>query len=127
MDWTLQLIVMPVTDIDRARFFYEGLGFHADHDHTVSDELRFVQMTPPGSSCSIAFGRGLTPAEPGSVKGMQMCVEDIDAAYAELRAVSLEVDEPVRLPWGDFLYFDDPDGNGWSVQSVKPGAAAKSV
>jgi predicted enzyme related to lactoylglutathione lyase len=121
MDWKLELVAIPVTDVDRAKAFYvEQAGFNADHDHRVSDELRFVQLTPPGSACSIAIGEGITDAVPGSVRGMQMVVADIEAAHAELTGRGLEVGEIQDLPWGSFVFFSDPDGNAWAVQQIKP-------
>jgi len=121
MDWKLELIAIPVSDVDRAKAFYvDKAGFNADHDHTVSDELRFVQLTPPGSACSIAIGQGLTDAAPGSVRGMQMVVADVEAAHAELTARGVEVGEIQDLPWGSFVFFRDPDGNAWSVQQIQP-------
>jgi predicted enzyme related to lactoylglutathione lyase len=121
MDWKLELVAIPVTDVDRAKNFYtEKLGFNADHDHTVSDELRFVQLTPPGSACSIALGKGLVDAEPGSVKGMQMVVSDIEAARAELVERGVDVGEVQEFPWGKFLFLSDPDGNEWAVQQLPP-------
>jgi predicted enzyme related to lactoylglutathione lyase len=121
MDWKLELVAIPVTDVDRAKAFYvEQAGFNADHDHRVSDELRFVQLTPPGSACSIAIGEGITDAVPGSVRGMQMVVADIEAAHAELTERGMEVGEIQDLPWGSFIYFSDPDGNAWAVQSIQP-------
>jgi predicted enzyme related to lactoylglutathione lyase len=122
MDYTLELIILPVTDVDRAKEFYLRAGFNADHDRTVSDELRFVQMTPSGSACSIAFGRGLTPAEPGSVKGLQLVVSDMDKAYADLTARAVPITPIDDLAWGRFVYFDDPDGNHWAVQEIKRGS-----
>ncbi|GHJ91859.1 glyoxalase [Streptomyces sp. NE5-10] len=116
----LELVGVPVTDIDRARAFYERVGFHTDHDVTVSDEIRFVQMTPPGSACSIAFGRGITRMAPGSLDNMQVVVEDIERAHAELTARGVEVGEIDDQPWGSFVYFADPDGNRWAVQQVTP-------
>jgi catechol 2,3-dioxygenase-like lactoylglutathione lyase family enzyme len=119
MDWKLELIAIPVSDVDRAKAFYtDQAGFHADHDHRVSDELRFVQLTPPGSACSIALGEGVVDATPGSVKGLQMTVPDIDAARAELAGRGVDVSDVEHLPWGAFVYFHDPDGNAWSVQQV---------
>jgi catechol 2,3-dioxygenase-like lactoylglutathione lyase family enzyme len=118
MDWKLELVAIPVSDVDRAKAFYtERVGFNADHDHTVSDDLRFVQLTPPGSACSIALGTGIVDAEPGSVQGMQLVVSDIDAARAELVERGVEVSEVQEFDWGSFLFFRDPDGNGWSVQA----------
>ena len=117
MNWTLELIILPVTDVDRAKDFYVNqIGFNADHDHVVSDDLRFVQLTPPGSGCSIAFGKGLTDAEPGSVQGIFLVVDDIEAAREHLLGNGVEVGPVDVQPWGHFLYFLDPDGNGWSVQ-----------
>ena len=117
MNWTLELIILPVTDVDRAKAFYaDQIGFTVDHDHVVSDELRFVQLTPPGSGCSIAFGKGLTDAESGSVQGMFLVVDDIEAARAHLLGNGVEVGPVDVQPWGHFLYFSDPDGNRWSVQ-----------
>lgn len=118
MDCKLELIVIPVTDVDRARAFYEGIGFVIDHDRTVHEALRFVQATPRGSACSIAFGRGLTEAEPGSVKGLQVVVDDIDVARDSLVAAGHDVAPVDHQPWGDFVFFADPDGNHWSVQCM---------
>ena len=119
MDWKLELVAIPVTDVERAKNFYvEQVGFVADHDHTVSDEMRFVQLTPPGSACSIAIGRGITDAEPGSVRGVQLVVPDINAAHAWLQEHGVDVSEIQQFPWGDFVFFSDPDGNNWSVQAI---------
>ena len=119
MDYKLELITIPVSDVDRAKAFYvDQLGFIADHDHRVSDELRFVQLTPPGSACSICIGEGLTPAAPGSVKGMQMVVADAQAAHDELAGRGVAVSDVEVMPWGDFVYFSDPDGNSWAVQGI---------
>ena len=121
MDYKLELICVPVSDVDRAKAFYtEKAGFNADHDHQVSDELRFVQLTPPGSGCSIAIGTGLTTAAPGSIKGLQLVVPDIEAAREDLTARGLDVGEVQDLPWGRFLSFDDPDGNAWAIQQLPP-------
>jgi catechol 2,3-dioxygenase-like lactoylglutathione lyase family enzyme len=121
MDMKLELVAIPVTDVDRAKAFYvDKVGFNADHDHRVSEDLRFVQLTPPGSACSIAIGEGVTDAEPGSVKGMQMVVEDIEAAHAELTGRGLDVGEIQDMPWGSFVFFRDPDGNAWAVQQIQP-------
>jgi catechol 2,3-dioxygenase-like lactoylglutathione lyase family enzyme len=121
MDMKLELVAVPVSDVDRAKAFYiEKAGFVEDHDHTVSDEIRFVQLTPPGSACSIAIGRGLTKAEPGSAEGLQVVVEDADATRAELLERGLEVGEVEEFPWGRFVFFSDPDGNGWAVQQLPP-------
>ena len=117
MDWKLELVAIPVSDVDRAKAFYvEQVGFNADHDHRVSDELRCVQLTPPGSGCSIAIGTGVTEAPPGSVQGMQLVVSDIEAAHEQLSAAGVEVGEIQDLPWGSFVFFKDPDGNAWAVQ-----------
>ena len=119
MDFKLELVAIPVTDVDRAKAFYvDGAGFNADHDHHVSDGVRFVQLTPPGSACSIAIGEGVTDAEPGSVKGMQLVVHDIEAARAQLSGRGVEVSEIQDFPWGRFVFFSDPDGNGWAVQQI---------
>ncbi len=108
-----------MSDVDRAKAFYtEQVGFHEDHDHRVSDELRFVQLTPPGSACSIAIGEGLTDAEPGSVKGMQMVVDDAEAARKHLADRGLDLGEVDKQPWGNFLYCTDPDGNAWAIQEI---------
>jgi predicted enzyme related to lactoylglutathione lyase len=112
---------VPVSDVDRAKAFYtEKAGFDADHDHTVSDEIRFVQLTPPGSACSIALGKGLTTSTPGSVQGLQLVVDDIQSAHTELAARGVEVSEVQEFPWGSFVFFSDPDGNGWAVQQLPP-------
>ncbi len=116
----LELVGVPVTDIDRAKAFYERVGFHTDHDMTVSDEIRFVQMTPPGSACSIAFGKGITRMAPGSLDNMQIVVEDIERAHAALTERGVEVGEIDDQPWGSFVYFADPDGNRWAVQQTTP-------
>lgn len=119
MDWKLELIVIPVSDIDRAKVFYtEKVGFNADHDHTVSDEIRFVQLTPPGSACSVAFGKGIVDGPPGSVQGLQVVVSDIDAVHEELVERGVEVTDVQVLAWGSFVYFSDLDGNRWSVQQL---------
>jgi catechol 2,3-dioxygenase-like lactoylglutathione lyase family enzyme len=121
MDWKLELVIIPVSDIDRAKAFYtDKAGFNADHDHTVSDEIRFVQLTPPGSACSIAIGTGITDAAPGSVAGLQMVVPDIEAARDELVRRGAEVSEIQELAWGRFMFFADPDGNRWAVQQLLP-------
>src|SRR4051812_7818408 len=118
MDWKLELINVPVSDVDRAIAFYtEQAGFNLDHDHRVSNELRFVQLTPPGSGCSIAMGPP-TGMEPGSLEGLQLVVGDIDAARAELNGRGMDVGEVQDFPWGRFVFFKDPDGNGWAVQET---------
>ena len=120
MDWKLELVTIPVTDVDRAKAFYtEKAGFNADHDHTVSDELRFVQLTPPGSACSIAFGTGISESEPGSAQ-VQLVVADVHAAREELIGRGLDVGEVQDFPWGSFVFFSDPDGNHWAVQQLPP-------
>ena len=117
MDWKLELVLVPVSDVDRAKAFYtEKAGFNTDHDYRVSDELRFVQLTPPGSTCSIAIGTGLVGSRPGSVQGLQLVVSDIEAARRELVERGVEVSEVQDLPGGPFVFFSDPDGNGWAVQ-----------
>jgi catechol 2,3-dioxygenase-like lactoylglutathione lyase family enzyme len=121
MDWKLELVAVPVTDVDRAKAFYvDKVGFVLDHDHRVSDEIRFVQLTPPGSACSIALGQGLVQTPPGSAQGLQLVVPDIEAARAELAERGVDVGEVDRQPWGAFVYFTDPDGNGWAVQELPP-------
>jgi predicted enzyme related to lactoylglutathione lyase len=119
MNWKLELVVVPVSDVDRAKSFYtEKAGFNADHDHKVSDELRFVQLTPPGSACSIAIGTGLTNMKPGSINGLQMVVSDINAAREELVKRGVDVSQVQHFDWGSFVFFSDPDGNGWAVQQI---------
>ena len=119
MDMKLELVFVPVTDVDRAKTFYvEQMGFNADHDHRVSPELRFVQLTPPGSACSIAIGEGLTDMEPGSMKNLQMVVQDADAIRAQLLARGAPVSEVEDTAWGRFVYFSDPDGNTWALQEL---------
>ena len=119
MDWKLELVSVPVADVDRAKEFYtEKIGFNADHDHKVTDDLRFVQLTPPGSACSIAIGTGMPQAEPGSVRGLQIVVADVAAARAELLDRGVEVSEVQDFPWGSFVFFNDPDGNGWALQQI---------
>jgi predicted enzyme related to lactoylglutathione lyase len=121
VDFRLELVSVPVADVDRAKAFYtEQAGFNADHDHNVSDELRFVQLTPPGSPCSIAIGKGLTQKPPGSVEGLQLVVADINAARAELAGRGVDVSDVQEFPWGKFVWFSDPDGNGWAVQQIPP-------
>ena len=125
MDWKLELIILPVSDVDRAKAFYaEQAGFNADHDYRVSDEVRFVQLTPRGSACSIAIGNGLTQAAPGSAPGLQMVVTDVDAARTELAGRGVAVSDVQDFPWGRFVFFSDPDGNRWSLQQVPPRPAA---
>ena len=120
MDYKLELVAIPVSDADRAKAFYvDQAGFNADHDHRVNDELRFIQLTPPGSGCSITIGDGITEAERRSVKGMQLVVEDIETAHAELSGRGVDVSDVQDLPWGRFVFFSDPDGNAWAVQEIQ--------
>ena len=119
MEYKLELIAVPVSDVDRAKDFYvDQVGFNADHDHTVSEEMRFVQLTPPGSQCSIAIGRGVIDTEPGSLAGLQLVVSSADDAHAELSARGVEVSPIQDFPWGRFVFFSDPDGNRWSIQEL---------
>ncbi len=119
MDFKLELIPVPVSDVDNAKAFYtEKAGFTEDHDVRVSDDIRFVQLTPPGSMCSISIGEGLTEMAPGSLEGLQMVVEDAAAAREERAGRGLEVSEVQDFPWGRFVFFSDPDGNGWAVQQL---------
>ena len=119
MDCRLELVALPVSDVDRAIAFYvDQVGFNLDYDHKVSPELRFVQLTPRGSACSIAIGLGVTEAEPGSVVGMQVVVDDADAAHADLVAHGVDASEVQEFPWGRFTFFADPDGNRWAVQQI---------
>ena len=141
MDWKLELVAIPVADVDRAKAFYtEQVGFVADHDHRVSEEIRFVQLTPPGSACSIALGKGVTDAPPGSVQGVQIVVSDIHAAHDELAGRGVEVSDvrhfdrakrewqpgpdPEHGDYASFADFEDPDGNGWVLQEVRVGKGA---
>ncbi|TDD63762.1 glyoxalase superfamily protein [Actinomadura rubrisoli] len=121
MDFKLELVQVPVSDVDRAKAFYtEKAGFNADHDHQVNDEIRFVQLTPPGSACSISIGTGLGPEmKPGSIQSLQLVVTDADAARAELAGRGVEVSDVHDFPWGRFVFFQDPDGNGWNVQETQ--------
>ncbi len=121
IEWRLELIQVPVSDVDRAKAFYvERAGFVAEHDHQVSEELRFVQLTPPGSACSIALTEGAHQMEPGSLEGLQLVVSDVDRARQELLARGVEVGDVQEFPWGRFVFFSDPDGNGWAVQQLVP-------
>ena len=122
----MELVMVPVTDIDRAKEFYEKVGFVVDHDHVVSDDVRFVQLTPPGSACSIAIGKGLTKLAPGSLDNLQMVVADADATHAELVARGVEVSDVDDLEWGRFAFFADPDGNGWALQQLPDWSAGAS-
>jgi catechol 2,3-dioxygenase-like lactoylglutathione lyase family enzyme len=120
VDWKLELVAIPVSDVDRAKSFYvEKVGFNADHDHRVGDEIRFVQLTPPGSACSVTIGIGVTNAPLGSAR-CQLVVPDINAARAELVERGVQVGDVQEFPWGAFIFFDDPDGNRWSVQQLPP-------
>jgi len=119
MDWKLELVAIPVSDVDRAKAFYsEQVGFSADHDHTVNEQIRFVQLTPHGSACSIAIGKGIVDGEPGSVSGVQMVVADVEAARSELAGRGVDVSDVQDFPWGRFVFFADPDGNRWAVQEI---------
>jgi catechol 2,3-dioxygenase-like lactoylglutathione lyase family enzyme len=119
MDWKIELVTIPVTDVDRAKTFYvDQVGFHADHDHQVTDTLRFVQLTPPGSACSVALGTGITEMPPGSQKGVQVVVADVAAARQRLLGNGVQASEIDVQPWGSFVTFADPDGNTWSLQQI---------
>ncbi|WP_405178373.1 VOC family protein [Nocardia sp. NBC_01377] len=118
MDWKIELVAIPVTDVDRAKDFYTSIGFNADHDHSPTDDIRFVQLTPPGSGCSICIGRGITQAAPGSVEGMQIVVASAEHAYQQLLAAGVAATPVKDEGWGLFTYFSDPDGNKWSVQEL---------
>jgi catechol 2,3-dioxygenase-like lactoylglutathione lyase family enzyme len=121
MDWKIELVAIPVTDVDRAKAFYvEQVGFNADHDYQVNDELRFVQLTPPGSACSVVLGTGITEMPPGSQKGVQVVVEDVTAARRDLAGHGVQVSEVDVQPWGSFVTFSDPDGNTWALQQLPP-------
>jgi catechol 2,3-dioxygenase-like lactoylglutathione lyase family enzyme len=121
VDMKLELVAVPVTDVDRAIGFYvDKVGFNLDHDHRVRDDLRFVQLTPPGSACSITLGVGITEMEPGSQKGLQLVVADADATRRELADRGLETGEVQDMPWGRFIFFEDPDGNSWAIQQIPP-------
>src|SRR6476661_1848501 len=120
MDFKLELVAIPVSDVERAKVFYvDQAGFVLDHDHVVSDELRFIQLTPPGSACSITIGTGITSAEPGSVVGTQLVVADIVAARDELAGRGVDTGDVLDFPWGRFIFFADPDGNRWAVQEIQ--------
>lgn len=119
MDWKIELIHVPVSDVDRAKEFYQRVGFHADHDHRVDEKVRFVQMTPPGSACSIAFGTGIGGSlAPGAQDTIQVVVPDADEALAHLRGLGVEAQGVDEQPWGRFVTFDDPDGNSWTLQQL---------
>jgi catechol 2,3-dioxygenase-like lactoylglutathione lyase family enzyme len=122
LDYKLELVAVPVSDVDRAKAFYtEQVGFVEDHDHRVSDDLRFIQLTPPGSACSITIGTGITGAVPGSLEGLQLVVSDIEAAREELRGRGVEAGDIQDFPWGRFIFFSDPDGNRWAIQQIPAG------
>jgi predicted enzyme related to lactoylglutathione lyase len=119
MEMRLELVVVPVSDMDRAKTFYvEQAGFDLDLDVMAGEDFRIVQLTPPGSACSIAIGEGITDAEPGSVRGMQLVAEDAEQAREELAGRGVEVGDVQSFPWGDFVFFSDPDGNSWAVQAM---------
>jgi predicted enzyme related to lactoylglutathione lyase len=121
MDYKLELVTVPVSDVDRAKAFYaDAVSFLAEHDHQVDESIRFVQLTPPGSACSIAIGSGLTEAAPGSAQGLQLVVADADAARQDLAGRGVDVSEVQDFPWGRFVFFKDPDGNGWALQQLPP-------
>jgi len=120
MDWKIELLAVPVADIDRAKDFYERIGFNADHDHTVDENTRFVQLTPPGSACSIVLDLNFSEMMPGTLKAIQCVVADADAALQQLKEVGVEAEGVDETPWGRFVYFDDPDGNGWALQQLVP-------
>jgi len=125
MDMKIELVPIPVSDIDRAKAFYvDKIGFHDDHDITVDENLRFVQLTPPGSACSIVLDLNMTPMAPGSLQGLQVVVEDSQAVHDELAAKGVDVEPVQDMPWGRFTFFTDPDGNRWSVQQLPEWSAA---
>lgn len=124
MDIKLELVMVPVTDIDRAKEWYERVGFHADHDQTVSEEIRFVQLTPPGSAASIAIGRGLTQMAPGSLDNLQAVIADADEALATLRERGIDAEGVDEQPWGRFVHLTDPDGNRWALQQLPSWSAS---
>jgi catechol 2,3-dioxygenase-like lactoylglutathione lyase family enzyme len=120
VDYKLELMCVPVSDVDKAKEFYvDKVGFVADHDQRVNDDLRFVQLTPPGSGCSICIGQGLTTMTPGSLEGLQLVVDDAQVARDDLAGRGVEVSDVTDLAWGRFVYFKDPDGNAWSIQQLK--------
>lgn len=121
MDWKIELVAIPVSDVDRAKAFYvDQVGFNDDHDYVINENLRFVQLTPPGSACSIVLGTGITEMAPGSQKGVQIVVPDADAARDELRSRGVDASEVDEQPWGRFVFFADPDGNTWALQQLPP-------
>ncbi|KAA0021267.1 VOC family protein [Antrihabitans cavernicola] len=126
MDIKIELVILPVSDVDRAKDFYTSIGFNADHDQSPTDDIRFVQLTPPGSACSIAIGTGLTTATPGSVQGMQVVVASAEEARDHLIAAGLDIEPVVDMGWGKFVFFADPDGNKWSVQELPDYAQYKN-
>ncbi|AJT41805.1 glyoxalase superfamily protein [Psychromicrobium lacuslunae] len=128
MTMKIEVVPIPVTDVDRAKAFYvDQVGFNADHDHRVSETLRFVQLTPPGSACSIVLGEGVVEMAPGQQKGVMMVIESADQTLAELRGRGVETSEIVEMDWGRFIYFADPDGNTWALQELPDYAAAKQT
>ena len=121
MDWKIELVAIPVTDVDRAKAFYvDQVGFNADHDHKVHEGLRFVQLTPPGSACSIVLGTGMSEMPPGSQKGVQVVVADVEAARRQLLDRGVAASDVDVQPWGSFVFFSDPDGNTWALQQLPP-------
>jgi predicted enzyme related to lactoylglutathione lyase len=123
MDMRLELVPVPVSDVERAKAFYvDQVGFNPDHDHQVTPELRFVQLTPPGSACSIVIGTGITQMSPGSQQGLQLVVEDVEAVRKELIGRGVAASDMQVFPWGSFTFFSDPDGNSWAVQQIPPRA-----
>jgi predicted enzyme related to lactoylglutathione lyase len=121
MDMRLELVAVPVTDVDRAKAFYvDQAGFNADHDHRVTDDLRFVQLTPRGSACSIVIGTGITDMAPGSQTGLQVVVDDAEAIRQQLIGRGVDASDVEKYPWGWFTYFSDPDGNRWACQQIVP-------
>jgi catechol 2,3-dioxygenase-like lactoylglutathione lyase family enzyme len=118
MDWKIELVAIPVTDVDRAKDFYTKIGFNADFDESPTEGIRFVQLTPPGSACSICIGTGITEAAPGSVEGMQVVVASAEAVYEQLVAAGVEATPVKDMGWGLFTFFTDPDGNKWAVQEL---------
>jgi catechol 2,3-dioxygenase-like lactoylglutathione lyase family enzyme len=119
MDWKLELVPVPVSDVDRAKSFYvDQVGFNADHDYQVNDALRFVQLTPPGSACSVVLGTGITDMSPGSQRGLQVVVQDVESARQQLIRNGVAASEIDVQPWGSFVTFSDPDGNTWSLQEL---------
>jgi catechol 2,3-dioxygenase-like lactoylglutathione lyase family enzyme len=119
VEYRIELVALPVSDVDRAKAFYgDTLGWPVDHDHVVNDDVRFIQVTPPGSACSIAFGKGVSEMPPGSLRALQVVVASADEAHADQAGRGVEVSEIDEQPWGRFVYFSDPDGNSWSVQEL---------